>query len=98
MMKHCHVICYVVVAVFLGLVVSQPDTLLSHMRKEVERLFCKSTNELSSRFLAENWCFLDSEYTMLFVSDFNCYNMQWPVAARHTLIDYIVFNRIRRRP
>ena len=64
-MKDCHVIYYVVAAVFLGLVVSQPDTLLSHMRKEVERLFCKPTNELSCRFLAENWCFLDSEYSIL---------------------------------
>ena len=61
-MKDCHIIYYVLAAVFLGLVVSQPDTLLSHMRKEVERLFCKPTNELSYRFLAENWCFLDSEY------------------------------------
>ena len=65
-MKDCHVIYYVVAAVFLGLIVSQPDTLLSHMRKEVECLFCKPTNELSSRFLAENWCFLNSEYSILY--------------------------------
>ena len=29
-MKDCHVIYYVVAAVFLGLIVSQPDILLSH--------------------------------------------------------------------
>ena len=51
---------HVVVAVHLGLLVSQPDTLLSNMRKEVERLYCKP-NELGTRGLAENWCFLDSE-------------------------------------
>lgn len=51
----------VVTAVPLGLIVSQPDTLLSSLRKEVERLFCK-TNDSGFQVLAEKWCFLDSEY------------------------------------
>jgi len=58
MVKTCIV---VVTAVTLGLIFSQPDTLLSNLRKEVERMFCKAS-ESGSQALAEKWFFLDSEY------------------------------------
>lgn len=72
----------VVAAVYLGLLVSQPDTLLSSMRKEVERLYCKP-NELGSRALAENWCFLDSEFNSKCACD-DDFNVLPPAATSST--------------
>lgn len=60
----------VVAAINLGFLVSQPDTMLSSMRKEVERLYCKP-DELGSRPLAENWCFLDSKFKSVCKCDFS---------------------------
>ena len=91
----CDNIINVFAAVPLGLVLSQPDTLLSSMRKEVERLYCKPQNEFNPRSLAESWCFLDSECKISCICDF-IYSMQWPVAVQHVQIGYIAFNLTKR--
>ncbi|XP_065909172.1 diacylglycerol kinase zeta-like isoform X2 [Dysidea avara] len=44
-------------AVPLGLVVSQPDTLLSALRGDIDKQFCKSSE--TDQKLATDWCFLD---------------------------------------
>ena len=46
-------------AVPLGLVVSQPDTLLSALRGDIDKQFCKSSE--TDQKLATDWCFLDSK-------------------------------------
>lgn len=87
---------HIVAAIPLGLVVSQPDTLLSSMRKEIERLYCKQA-EFGPRFLAENWCFLDSEYERKGRFDVTRVHPQWRLAVRRIQIDYTAFNQTKRR-
>ena len=86
-------------AVALGLVVTQPDTLLCALRRDIDKLFWKASSDVEQKLTA-NWCFLDSKFIAnkkpvcvmsVFVST------QRPPVARHIRTDFIVFNKARKK-